>query len=57
MYVQSRFVMSVRGPGFAPTTAARVESGVTGFMNAAFGFLFFFAAFFFLAAMVSPMEW
>ena len=37
MYAQSFLVSSVRGSGAAPTTAARAASGVTGFMNAAFG--------------------
>jgi hypothetical protein len=41
-------VTSVRGIGFEPTTSASFALGVTGFMNAAFGFRadFFFAAFF-----------
>jgi hypothetical protein len=37
IYAQSFLVSSVRGNGDEPTTAARVASGVTGFMNAAFG--------------------
>src|SRR5262245_53558174 len=48
MYSHSRFVTSVRGIGFEPTTSASAALGVTGFMNAAFGlraaaFLAFFA--------------
>jgi hypothetical protein len=42
----------VRGNGFAPTIAARAELGVSGFMNAAFGFLLA-AAFFGAAALVA----
>jgi hypothetical protein len=40
-------VISVRGIAFEPTTAESAASGVTGFMNAAFGFRadFFFAFF------------
>jgi hypothetical protein len=37
MYAQSRFVTSVRGIGFAPTTSASESLGCTGAMNAAFG--------------------
>jgi hypothetical protein len=42
-------VISVRGIGLAPTIAESAASGVTGFMNAAFGFraVFFFAFAFF----------
>src|SRR5512134_1016602 len=42
MYTQRRFVISVRGSGFDPTTAASAESGVSGFMNAGFTFRFAF---------------
>src|SRR4029450_2629327 len=47
MYAQSFLVSSVRGRPFEPTTSASFASGVTGRMNAAFGFRFdfFFAAF------------
>src|SRR5262249_9808423 len=47
MYPQSLLVTSVRGIGLEPTTAASVELGVIGFMNAAFGLrlAFFGAAF------------
>jgi hypothetical protein len=41
-------VSSVRGIALLPTTALKVASGCTGFMNAAFGFRFFFAAAIFL---------
>ncbi|HEX8885928.1 MAG TPA: hypothetical protein VF797_15680 [Noviherbaspirillum sp.] len=34
----------MRGIGSAPTTSANTFEGVTGFMNAAFGLLSFFAA-------------
>src|ERR1043165_7051271 len=49
MYCQSFFVISVRGIGFAPTTAPNGPSGCFGALNAAFGVRFgllFFAAFF-----------
>jgi hypothetical protein len=39
-------VISVRGSIPDPTTAASASSGCIGFMNAAFGVRFFFAAFF-----------
>ena len=44
---QSFLVSSVRGRPFEPTTSASFASGITGRMNAAFGFRFdfFFAAF------------
>src|SRR5918993_2619711 len=48
MYTQSFLVSSVRGSGLAPTTSERAALGVTGAMNAAFGFRpldFFFAVF------------
>src|SRR4051794_34760707 len=46
MYAHSRFVISVRGIGLEPTTAASVSLGVTGRMKAALGVraLFFFGA-------------
>src|SRR5438067_1871807 len=45
MYAHSFFVSSVRGSGLLPTIFYSAASGCTGFMNAAFGFLFvaFFA--------------
>ena len=43
MYCHSFLVTSVRGIGLLPTTRASLASGCTGFMNAALGFLFFFA--------------
>src|SRR5262245_36885290 len=48
MYAQSFLVSSVLGMPFEPTTSASFASGITGRMNAAFGFRFdfFFAAFF-----------
>src|SRR5579884_3157978 len=51
MYAQSFFVSSVRGSGFEPTTSDNAASGVTGFMNAAFGLRLL--AFF---AMSAPLE-
>jgi hypothetical protein len=53
IYAQSFFVISVRGMGLLPTTSDSTPSGVTGFMNAAFGFR---ADFFFLATAVSFVE-
>src|SRR5262249_38253472 len=38
MYAHSRLVTSVRGIGFAPTTSCSAGLGLTGRMNAAFGF-------------------
>src|SRR6476661_665772 len=49
MYAQSFLVISVRGIGELPTTAASCASGCIGFMNAAFGVRLapdFFAVFF-----------
>src|SRR6266480_5846425 len=37
MYCQSFFVISVRGIGLLPTTAASAASGCIGFMKAGFG--------------------
>src|SRR5262249_9784871 len=51
MYAHSFFVTSVRGMGLPPITAASVELGLIGFMNAAFGLRpLFFADFFALSA-------
>src|SRR5688572_31541390 len=53
MYAHSFFVTSVRGIGLDPTIPASAGLGVTGFMNAAFGCLFFaFAA----LAMQAPLS-
>src|SRR5215470_17336887 len=41
MYCQSFLVISVRGIGLPPMTAARAASGCLGAMNAAFGVRFF----------------
>src|SRR5688500_16799432 len=53
MYAHSRFVPSVRGIGFDPTTSASDALGVTGAMNAAFGLRAdFFAPVFFFAVVL-----
>lgn len=39
MYAQSFLTTCVRGSGELPTTSAKAELGVSGFMKAAFGFL------------------
>src|SRR6185295_4295843 len=56
MYCQSFFVISVRGIGFDPTTAASGPAGCFGAMNAAFGvrFFAFFAGAFFAAFFLAP---
>jgi hypothetical protein len=57
MWAQRRFVTSVLGSGFDPTTSASAALGVIGFMKAAFAFRadFFFVPFFFvLVAIESP---
>ena len=43
MYTHSLLMISVRGRGLAPTTAARAGLGVRGFMKAALGVRFFSA--------------
>jgi hypothetical protein len=55
------FVLQVRGIGVAPTTAASVSLGFTGFLKAAFAlratfFAGFFTAFFFAAAIQKPPD-
>src|SRR5436189_6385785 len=62
MYCQSFLVTSVRGIALEPMTAPSAALGIIGFMNAALGFrlvafrLAFFAAFFFFAILISPVE-